>query len=137
MEGRLDLGVRQPPILTVRYASMNQAGREAEDKCAAYLERAGLEIVARNWRCRLGELDLVAREGETLVFVEVRYRRSERYGGAAGSIVARKRARLLAAAKLFLSGAGDRSCRFDAMLVRSLAPLEIEWLRDAISDGGA
>ncbi len=115
---------------------MNPAGLEAEEKCAAYLARAGLDIVARNWRCRLGELDLVAREGDTLVFVEVRYRRSERYGGAGESIAGRKRARLLAAAKLYLSGAGDRPCRFDAMIVKSLAPLELEWVRDAIGDGG-
>src|SRR5690349_2836368 len=54
--------------------AMNRAGARAEDLCAALLRRAGLTLVERNWRCRHGEIDLIAEEGETVVFAEVRMR---------------------------------------------------------------
>ena len=62
---------------------MNLEGRRAEELCAGLLQKAGLRILARNWRCRLGEIDLVAEEAGTLVFAEVRLRRDPRFGGAA------------------------------------------------------
>ena len=71
---------------------MNSRGVAAEKAASDYLERAGLRIVARNWHCRYGELDIVARDGGTLVFVEVRQRRASGFGGAAASIDAAKRA---------------------------------------------
>jgi len=74
---------------------MNRAGARAEQMCAEWLQRAGLRIVARNWNCRHGEIDLVAEEGAVTVFAEVRLRRGAAYGGAAESITVRKRARLL------------------------------------------
>ncbi len=111
-----------------------RTGRQAEDYCALHLQRAGLRVLARNWRCRLGEIDLIAQEGETLVFVEVRFRRGQRYGGARESIGARKRTRLLAAARAYLSGRREVCCRFDAMLLDSLDPPALEWIRDAIQD---
>jgi putative endonuclease len=71
---------------------MNRAGARAEDQCAELLRRAGLRILARNWHCRHGEIDLVAEEGGTLVFAEVRLRRNPHYGGAAESVTRAKRA---------------------------------------------
>lgn len=62
------------------------SGGAAEEQAARFLAHQGLDIVARNFRTRFGEIDLVAREGATLVFVEVRMRTSDRYGGAAASI---------------------------------------------------
>jgi putative endonuclease len=109
----------------------NEAGARAEELCADFLRRAGLRIVARNWRCRHGEIDLVAEEGATLVFAEVRLRRSRRFGGAAESITAAKRDRLRAAAGLYLSGKRERPCRFDVLLLDALEPPGIEWIRDA------
>ena len=95
--------------------------------------RQGLAIVARNFRTRFGEIDLVARDGDTLVFVEVRMRRSARYGGAIESITAAKRARLVAAANGYLAGLGrEPPCRFDAILMRALDPRTIEWRRDVL-----
>ena len=79
------------------------AGGAAEEAAARFLERNGLAIVARNYRTRLGEIDLVARDGATLVFVEVRMRSSERFGGGAESIGWRKRSRIVAAARQYLS----------------------------------
>lgn len=106
----------------------------AEDLCADLLRRAGLRVVARNWRCRLGEIDLVAEEGATLVFAEVRLRRDLNYGGAAESITAAKRARLVAAARLYLAGRGERTCRFDVLLLDALSPARIRWIRDAFGE---
>jgi putative endonuclease len=113
---------------------MNFSGTRAEDLCADLLRRAGLRIVARNWRCRLGEIDLVAEEGATLVFAEVRLRRDPARGGAAESITAAKRARLVAAARLYLAGRAERSCRFDVLLLDALSPARIRWIRDAFGE---
>lgn len=113
---------------------MNGTGARAEDLCAELLRRAGLRILARNWRCRLGEIDLVAEEGTTLVFAEVRLRRDSAYGGAAESITAAKRARIVAAARLYLAGRGERACRFDVLLLDALSPARIHWIRDAFGE---
>ena len=109
---------------------MNTRGRQAEALATTFLERQGLKILARNWRCRFGEIDLVAKQGPGLVFVEVRTRRSRSHGGAAESISATKRRRLVAAASLYLTRATpDSPCRFDAILIEAHG--EIEWVRDA------
>ena len=84
---------------------MNSAGARAEDRCAELLRGAGLLLVERNWRCRLGEIDLIAEERGVLVFAEVRMRRAFGFGGAGESVTAAKRARLVAAARLYLSRA--------------------------------
>ncbi len=107
------------------------AGARAEALAAQLLVRHGLAIVERNWRRRCGELDLVARDGDTLVFVEVRLRRGGDFGGAAASITATKRARLVNAANLYLAGLPRTPpCRFDAVLLDALDPARTEWLRD-------
>jgi putative endonuclease len=86
-------------------------------------------VVKRNDRCRGGEIDLIARDGATLVFVEVRLRSSSAFGGARASITAAKRRRLKFAACLFLSGLGrEPPCRFDAILLDGLDVSRIEWL---------
>lgn len=110
------------------------AGSRAEEIAARFLEARGLSIVARNWRCRCGEIDLVARDQETLVFVEVRLRRRSEFGGAAASITARKQARIAAAAQLYLARVRRiPPCRFDAVLLDALDAASIEWVRDAFS----
>jgi putative endonuclease len=113
---------------------MNLDGQRAEELCADLLRRAGLRILARNWRCRLGEIDLVAEEAGTLVFAEVRLRRDARFGGAAESITAAKRSRIIAAARLYLAGRPEASCRFDVLLLDSLAPARVQWIRNAFTE---
>jgi putative endonuclease len=113
---------------------MKLQGQRAEDLCADLLRQAGLRILARNWRCRLGEIDLVAEEGSTLVFAEVRLRRDARYGGAAESVTAAKRARLVAAARLYLAARGTVACRFDVLLLDALAPARVQWIRNAFGE---
>ena len=107
------------------------AGAAAETLAAEFLRARGLAVVKRNYRCRGGEIDLIARDGATLVFVEVRLRRSSAFGGARASITAAKRRRLKFAAGLFLSGLGrEPPCRFDAILLDGLDEARIEWLKD-------
>ena len=113
---------------------MGARGEAAENLAAAFLLREGLTLVERNFHCRFGEIDLIARDGDTLVFVEVRMRSSERFGGAAGSITAAKRARLLRTARFYLAGvARVPACRFDALLVNG-NDNSIEWLKNAIAE---
>ncbi len=105
------------------------AGAGAEDQAARFLASRGLTIVERNFRTRLGEIDLVAREGATLVFVEVRYRASGGYGGALESVTGAKRARIVAAANQYLARLGaEPPCRFDVVALEEGAP---QWIRAA------
>ena len=109
-------------------------GRDAEATAASFLESHGLTIIERNYRCRLGEIDLVAREGATTVFVEVRQRRSSSFGGAAASITAAKRSKLLRAARHYMSRLRTFPlCRFDALLIEGEPP-RIEWIRNAFGE---
>ncbi len=113
---------------------MNGAGARAEDLCAALLRAAGLRVLERNWRCRHGEIDLIAEERGTLVFAEVRMRRDARFGGAGESVTAAKRARIVAAARLYLAGRSEPLCRFDVLLLDGPGPARIEWIRDAFGE---
>lgn len=91
-------------------------GAQAEDAALALLQRRGLELVARNFRCRGGELDLVMLDDDVLVIVEVRARTHPGFAGAAESVDARKRARLVAATQMFLLAYphhAQRAVRFD------------------------
>ena len=112
---------------------MNNRGKDAEARAARYLEARGLHIVERNYRSRYGEIDLIARDGVTLVFVEVRARSSNAFGGAAASITAAKRQKLTRTALHYLAGAGRTPrCRFDAVLLAG-DDGPVEWIRDAFS----
>lgn len=107
------------------------SGAAAETLAAEFLQARGLVVVKRNYRCRGGEIDLIVRDRDTLVFVEVRLRSSSAFGGARASITAAKRRRLKFAAGLFLSGlAREPPCRFDAILLDGLDAARIEWLVD-------
>ena len=92
-------------------------------------------LVSRNYRCRRGEIDLVMRDADTLVFVEVRRRTNRTFGGGVDSVDLRKRARLVAAAEYYLMAnrAGDDPpCRFDVVAIDGPARrVTINWVRDA------
>lgn len=109
-------------------------GEWAESEAAAYLERQGLETLTRNFRCRLGELDLVMRDGDVVVFVEVRCRTDSRFGDALESVTHAKQRKLMAAARAYLARhrLGDSPCRFDVVSVakRNYRP-HFRWLRNA------
>jgi putative endonuclease len=108
-------------------------GQAAEDAAVEFLKTQGLEILLRNFRLRLGELDIVARDGDTLVIVEVRRRSSNRFGGAAASVDFRKQAKLRRAAALLLQQRKTLAAlcvRFDVI---ALGPAGIEWIKHAFT----
>ncbi|MCW0404091.1 YraN family protein [Xanthomonas sacchari] len=108
-------------------------GNAVEAAARAELECAGLRLIAANVAFRGGELDLVMQQAQSLVFVEVRYRRSAAFGGGAASVDLRKRRRLLLAAQLFLAAHPQYAnwpCRFDVVEAEGDPP-RLTWLRDA------
>lgn len=95
---------------------MSWKGKDAEGRACRLLKAEGFRIVARNWRCRFGEIDIIAREGATLVFIEVKARSGEGFGGAAGAVGRAKRRRLVATARWFMQEVGaELPARFDVM----------------------
>ncbi|MGH8141248.1 MAG: YraN family protein [Steroidobacteraceae bacterium] len=114
-------------------------GQQTEERAARVLLQAGFVILERNYRCRGGELDIVARRGLMLVIAEVRLRSSDAFGGAAASITAAKRRRILRAARHLLlrrSQLAALTVRFDALLASSPTG-PIEWIEAAFSADGS
>jgi putative endonuclease len=113
-----------------------QRGVIAEDLAAVYLQLRGLKILARNLRCKAGELDLVCRQGSVLVIVEVRQRLRDDYGGALGSVNFSKQRKIIRAARFLLEQrAMLRACalRFDVIAVQGSpqGAHHIRWIKDA------
>jgi putative endonuclease len=111
------------------------AGARYEAMALGHLQDAGLELIARNYHCRYGEIDLVMRERDIVVFVEVRFRRMGRFGDGIDSVNAGKRAKLVRAASAFLAEhprLADATCRFDVLAISddSHAPSP-DWRRNA------
>src|SRR3984957_10513212 len=111
-------------------------GLAAENIAADFLRAKGLEILQRNYRRRLGELDIVARDGDVLVIAEVRTRASNRYGGAAASVDPRKQQRLIRAASQLLQQRRDLAplrVRFDVIAVLDMdrERPRVEWIQHA------
>ena len=105
-------------------------GQAGEDAALAYLTHNGLTLVQRNFRCKGGEIDLIMRQRDTLVFVEVRKRADMRYGGAAASITRSKQARLIIAAQIYLQRYRmPPASRFDVIAIDGNA---LNWLQNAI-----
>ncbi|WP_183272621.1 YraN family protein [Buttiauxella sp. A111] len=111
-----------------------QAGAHHELSARRFLERKGLRFIAANVHARGGEIDLIMQHGAVIVFVEVRYRRSDLFGGAAASVTRRKQQKLLHVAQYWLartSGSFDTvDCRFDVL---AFTGNEIEWLTNAFT----
>ncbi len=115
-----------------------KTGYRAEERAMRHLQDHGLVILARNLRGKTGEIDLVAADGGVLVFIEVRQRRSRRYGGAAASVNRGKQARLIKTAHYFLPRLKQRyfrgiapACRFDVV---GMEPNELIWIKDAFRE---
>lgn len=98
------------------------AGEQAETQITQHLQQQGLRIIQRNYRCRGGEIDIIALHNETLVFIEVRLRNNPRYGDGLASVDRRKQQRLAHAAAHFLQSSkrwGNYPCRFDVIAVQT------------------
>jgi putative endonuclease len=106
------------------------AGQAGEDGALEYLRQNGLTLVERNFRCKGGEIDLIMHHQEALVFVEVRKRADNLYGGAAASVTVFKQARLILAAQIYLQRyKNPPACRFDVVAIDGTA---MTWLKNAI-----
>jgi len=109
-----------------------QIGQRAEALACRYLQRRGLVLLARNYRCRGGEIDLIMSHGDSLVFVEVRYRRGSRFGTGAETVDRRKQARIIACASQYLQqhpSAAVLAPRFDVIALTGDA--RVQWIPDA------
>lgn len=112
-----------------------QTGRWAEQIAFAFLRKSGLKLLERNYRCAFGEIDLVMQDGEDVVFVEVRYRHSTRFGSAVASVDHHKQCKLRATADHYLQQhprARNKPCRFDVLGVadHSGQP-DFDWITNA------
>ena len=114
-------------------SACNVSGKQAEDHAARFLVKRGLSVLARNFRCRGGEIDLVCRDGKAIVFIEVRLRRNPGFGGAGASITPTKQRRIILAAQHYLAAhaRADSDCRFDCVLLDGLSENNLDWVRDA------
>ncbi|MCG6924606.1 MAG: YraN family protein, partial [Acidobacteria bacterium] len=92
-------------------------GTAGEERACAHLQRGGLAILERNFRCRVGEIDIVAREGDTIVFVEVKERGDASHGTAVEAVTPAKRSRVIRAAELWAArhGHSESTVRFDVV----------------------
>jgi putative endonuclease len=114
----------------IRLSAKQDQGRHWEQVALAHLQQHGLVLVEANFLCKGGEIDLVMRDGETLVFVEVRQRASRATGGAAASITPAKIRRLVRAAQFYLLRLpATPPCRFDVVAIDAG---QLEWLQNAI-----
>jgi putative endonuclease len=112
-------------------------GQAGESAALAYFLAGGMRLVARDWRCRLGQLDIVCEEAGTLVAVAVKARRGDRFGLPQEAVDRRKQAklRMLLDAFRLATGRRDQPCRIDVVAVRfdrELRPLSCEHIRDAV-----
>jgi putative endonuclease len=112
-----------------------QTGQIAEQNALGFLQSRGLELVEQNYRSKTGEIDIIMRDQDTLVFVEVRYRKTDRYGSGAESVTAAKRRRIINTAKHFLMKKkySDRPCRFDVISASGPANacMKLDWIKNA------
>ena len=111
------------------------SGDQAENTACEYLQAQGLQLIERNFLCKRGEIDLIMKQADTTIFVEVRYRRNDHFGSSAESVDWRKQAKLLATAEHYLQShpkAAKGACRFDvvALTMQNQQP-KIDWIVDA------
>jgi putative endonuclease len=113
----------------------NNAGLEAEKLAATFLAERGLKLVTQNYHCRFGEIDLVMMDAKTLVFVEVKLRSNNQFGGAAASITPQKQQKMILTAQHYLQqhvkNQNQIACRFDAILMNKADLNSIDWIRNA------
>jgi len=124
--------------LLIEEESMNRidVGKKAEEAAALYLRNQGYKIIERNFRCSFGEMDIIAEDGDVLVFVEVRSRRSSAYGLPQETVawVKQQKLRRLAGYYLKIKKAGEKKCRFDVIGIlfdQNMKIKSLDLIRDA------
>ncbi len=105
-------------------------GEKSEQQACDYLLKQGLQLIEKNFRSQYGEIDLIMKDVETLVIVEVRYRKSNKYGGALESISRKKQSRIISTTQYYLSTHKVKSSiRFDVIAMSNNN--DIHWIKDA------
>ncbi len=114
------------------------SGDAAEEIALKYLQQQGLSLITRNFRCRRGEIDLIMQHHDSIVFIEVRYRRNNHFGGAHASIDRRKQDKLIVSALHYLQKnrrAARQPARFDVIAIHAATQTatqpDIQWIQDA------
>jgi len=112
----------------------NSTGVKYEQQALAFLKQQGLLLICQNFYCRYGEIDLIMSDQDTLVFVEVRYRKNQDYGGATASITQQKQKKLIKTAKHYLAQLDSEPyCRFDVIAINQ-ATTQPQWIQDAFQE---
>ncbi|TEW51308.1 YraN family protein [Psychromonas algicola] len=112
----------------------NSSGVKYEKQALAFLKQQGLLLVCQNFYCRFGEIDLIMSEQDTLIFIEVRYRKNQEYGGAEASITRQKQQKIIKTAKHYLSQLEyEPYCRFDVVTI-SEKTTQPQWIQDAFQE---
>lgn len=114
---------------------MNNLGQQYEQLALDYLMQQGLIFVQQNFQCKAGEIDLIMRDGSTLVFIEVKYRASTAFGGALAAVSTSKQQKLLRSCRWYLQKyqLSNAPCRIDVLAIEGAAPYQYQWLKNAIS----
>lgn len=110
------------------------AGRLAEDQACDYLIQKGLQFVTRNYQCKGGEIDLIMRDKQELVFTEVRYRTHREFGNSLESVTYQKQKKIIKTAQFYLTQhrlMEKIACRFDVIALSNINPTDIVWIKNA------
>ena len=121
-------------------ATTREQGQYTEELACQYLENKGFKLVEKNFNCRLGEIDLIMKDNDSLVFVEVRYRRSNNFGSGAESVTANKQKKLIRTASLYLQRHDKYNkipARFDIVSItgvietNDIKNIDFDWIENA------
>lgn len=116
------------------FQASNNSGVKYEQQALAFLQQQGLLLVCQNFYCRFGEIDLIMSDQDTLVFIEVRYRKNQDYGGAPASVTYQKQQKLIKTAKHYLSQLNSEPyCRFDVVAISEKTSTP-QWIQDAFQE---
>lgn len=112
-------------------------GANLESQAVVYLQSYGIMLLHRNFHCKYGEIDLIAKDNDVLVFIEVRYRKNDFFGSAKESITLHKQRKIICAANFYLqtrNWAQQIACRFDVIaMTGTIDNPQIEWIKDAFN----
>ncbi|WP_432456031.1 MULTISPECIES: YraN family protein [unclassified Agarivorans] len=113
------------------------SGQQAEQQAARYLTQQGLKLIEKNYHCRRGEIDLICKQNDIWVFVEVKYRSANTFGGAVAAVDQHKIRRIILSAQYYLQQQNlnqfDTAMRFDVIAIQAQAPY-LEWFQNAFGE---
>ncbi len=114
-----------------------KTGQYYERLAIKFLKQHGMKILCQNYRCKMGEIDVIARDGDTLVFIEVKYRQSNHFGSSTEMVSYHKQIKLIKTAQFYLTQhpqAQKTPCRFDIIAIQHQPRLSIDWIQNAFID---